>query len=91
VMGVIFPILDIRVEEERILTFSREKVMMWHQRLGHIGEKVLRLQLDKGMVEAMSNCSLDFYFCEHCVYGKHNRVRFSFGATRAEGIIASSQ
>jgi hypothetical protein len=37
------------------------------------------------MVEGMSNCSLDFDFCEHCLYGKHNRVRFPFGATR--GIL----
>jgi transposase InsO family protein len=39
------------------------------------------------MVEGMSNCSLDFDFCEHCVYGKKNRVRFPSGATRAEGIL----
>ena len=25
-----------------------------------------------GMIE----CNLDFDFCEHCIYGKHNRVRF---------------
>jgi hypothetical protein len=36
----------------------------------------------KGMVEGMSNCSLDLDFCEHCVYGKQNRVRFPSGATR---------
>ena len=35
----------------------------------------------------MSNCSLDFDFCEHCVYGKQNRVRFPSGATRVEGIL----
>jgi hypothetical protein len=35
----------------------------------------------------MSNFSLDFDFCEHCVYGKQNWVRFSSGATRAEGIL----
>ena len=39
------------------------------------------------MVEGMSNCSLDFDFCEHCLYGKQNRVRFPSGATRAEGIL----
>jgi transposase InsO family protein len=39
------------------------------------------------MVEGMFNCSLDFDFCEYCVYEKHNRVRFPFGATRAEGIL----
>ena len=30
---------DIGVEEERTPTVSGEKVMLWHQRLGHIGEK----------------------------------------------------
>ena len=39
------------------------------------------------MVEGMSNCSLDFDFCEHCLYGKKNRVRFPTGAKRAEGIL----
>jgi hypothetical protein len=52
---------DIEVEEERTPTVYGEKVMLWHQRLGHIGEKGLRLLHGKGM----SNCSLDFDFCEH--------------------------
>jgi hypothetical protein len=80
-------VLDIEVEEERTPTVSGEKVMLWHQRLGHIGEKGLQLLHGKGMVEGMSNCSLDFDFCEHCLYGKQNRVRFPSGATRAEGIL----
>ena len=61
--------------------------MLWHQRLGHIGEKGLRLLHGKGRVEGMSNFSLDFDFCEHCLYGKKNRVRFPSGATREEGIL----
>jgi hypothetical protein len=47
---------DIEVEEERTPTVSGEKAMLWHQRLGHIGEKGLRLLHGKGMVEGMSNC-----------------------------------
>jgi hypothetical protein len=78
---------DIGVEEERNPIVYGEKVMMWHQRLGHIREKGLRLLHGKGMVEGMSNSSLDFYFCEHCVYGKKNRVRFPYGAMREEGIL----
>jgi hypothetical protein len=78
---------DIGVEEERSHIVSGEKVMLWHQRLGHIREKGLRLLHGKGMVEGMSNGSMDFYFCELCVYGKQNRVRFPFGATRVEGIL----
>jgi hypothetical protein len=61
--------------------------MPWHQILGRIREKDLRLLHDKGMVEGMSNYSLDFDFYEHCLYGKKNQERFPSGATRAEGIL----
>jgi hypothetical protein len=67
--------LDIGVEEERTPIVSRERVMLWHQILGNIKEKGLQLLNGKGMVEGMSNYSLDFDFYEHCVYGKHNQVR----------------
>jgi hypothetical protein len=56
--------------------------MLWLQRLGHIRDKGLRLLQSKGMVEGMSSCSLDFYFCEHFLYGKQNWVRFPSSATR---------
>jgi hypothetical protein len=39
------------------------------------------------MVEGMYNYSLDFYFCEYCVYENQNQVIFPSGATRAEGIL----
>ena len=52
------------------LVVSGENTMLWHQRLGHIGEKGLRIIHGKGMVEVMSNSSLDFNFYENCVYGK---------------------
>jgi hypothetical protein len=55
-------VLDIQVEEKRTPTFSREKVLL-HQRLGNIREKDLQLRHGKGMVEGISNFSLDFYFC----------------------------
>ena len=54
------------------LVVSREKTTLWHQRLGHIGEKGLRMLHGKGM----NNSSLDFDFCENCVYGKQNRRPF---------------
>jgi len=57
-------------EEDRVLTVSSEKTSLWHRRLGHIGEKGLRLLQDKSMAEGMSDFTLDFDFCEHCLYGK---------------------
>jgi hypothetical protein len=61
--------------------------MLWHQRLGHIREKVLRVLQTKGMVEGMSNISLDFYFYEHCIYGKKNWVKFLFDSMREEKFL----
>jgi hypothetical protein len=40
-----------------------------------------------GMVEGMSNFSLGFDFCKHCVYGRKNQVRFPSGEMREEGIL----
>src|SRR5690606_21564289 len=64
------------------LVVSGEKTMLWHQKLEHIGEKSLRILHGKGMVEGMSNSSLDFDINENCVYGKQNRVSFHSSSKR---------
>lgn len=69
------------------IVVSREKTMLWHQRLGHIGEKGLQILHGKGMVDGMSNSSLDFDFYENCVYGKQNRVSFPSSGKRAKQIL----
>jgi hypothetical protein len=61
-----------RNEGDKTNIVPEKKTMMWYQRLRHIGEKGLRTLHSKGMVEGMSNCTLDFDLCEHCIYGKHN-------------------
>jgi hypothetical protein len=40
--------------------------------MGHIREKGLRDLHRKGVVESIINCSLDFGFYEHYVYGIEN-------------------
>ena len=59
--------------------------MLWHQWLRHIGEKDLQMLHGNGMVEGMSNFSLDFNFCEHCEYEKYNLVSFLYDAKRVKG------
>ena len=61
--------------------------MLWHQRLGHIEKKGLRILHGNGMVEGIPNLSLDFDFYEWCVYGKQNQVIFPFGGKRAKEIL----
>jgi hypothetical protein len=64
-----------------------DPTMLWHERMGHIGEKGLRAMHNKGMVEGFPECGLEVDFCEHCIYGKQSRVRFPSGATRENGIL----
>ena len=79
--------LESEVEECKVPDIFGGDTMSWHQRLGHIGEKGLQYLQGKGMVVGMSNCNLDFDFYEHCLYGKHNQVKFPFGATREMDIL----
>jgi hypothetical protein len=53
-------VLEQKNEGDRTNIVPEKKTMLWHQRLGHIGEKGLRTLHDKGMVEGMSNCTLGF-------------------------------
>jgi hypothetical protein len=61
------------------------KTNLWHMRLGHMSEF--------GMAELMKRNLLDGYiqgnmkFCEHCVFGKHKRVKFNTSVHRTEGIL----
>ena len=59
-------------KESKVLDVPGGDTMLWHQRLGNIGEKVIQSLQGKGMVEGMSNYNSDCDFCEHCLYGKHN-------------------
>jgi hypothetical protein len=47
-------------EGDKTNIVPEKKSMLWHQRMGHIGEKGLRTLHSKGMVEGMSNFTLDF-------------------------------
>jgi len=68
---ILLLLLRLDLKNKKIL-FSVENAMLWNQGPGHIKEKGLRLLHGKGMVEGMSNYSLYFDFCEHCLCGKQN-------------------
>jgi hypothetical protein len=55
--------------------------------MGHNGEKGLIDMHNKGMFEGFIYFNLEINFCEHCLYGKQNQVRFPSKATREKGIL----
>jgi hypothetical protein len=53
-----------------------EKTMLWHQRLGQIGEKGFKTLKNKILIERLNDCNLEFNFCEHYLYGNQHHVSF---------------
>jgi hypothetical protein len=47
---------------------------LWHHRLGYMSEKGMQILDKRNLLLDLKQNDLDF--CEHCVYGKHKRVRF---------------
>ena len=74
-------------EESKVPGISTGDTMLWHQILGHIGEKGFQSLQVKDIVEGMFNCNSNFDFCEQCLYGKQNRLKFPSGAIREKEIL----
>ncbi|GAV82842.1 gag_pre-integrs domain-containing protein [Cephalotus follicularis] len=58
---------------------------LWHMRLGHMSEIWLQILSKKGLLTGVKSGKLDF--CEHCVYGKQCRVKFSTTIHKTKGIL----
>ncbi|KAG8503622.1 hypothetical protein CXB51_001566 [Gossypium anomalum] len=50
---------------------------LWHMRLGHMSENDMVELSKKRLLDGKGICKLNF--CEHCVFGKQKRVRFTRG------------
>ncbi|KAE8684439.1 GDSL esterase/lipase [Hibiscus syriacus] len=62
-----------------------EATRLWHMRLGHVGEKSLKLLIDQGLLKGARTCKLAF--CEHCIKGKKTRVKFGTTIHDTKGIL----
>ena len=60
---------------------------LWHERMGHIGEKGLRAMKRKGMVEGFLQCGLEVDFCEHSIYVKKRQSQFASEVTNENEIL----
>ncbi|WVZ89176.1 hypothetical protein U9M48_035612 [Paspalum notatum var. saurae] len=57
----------------------------WHMRLGHMSEFGLQVLSKRGLLDGHSIRKLKF--CEHCVFGKHKRVKFNTSTHISKGIL----
>ncbi|GJW38424.1 retrovirus-related pol polyprotein from transposon TNT 1-94 [Tanacetum coccineum] len=60
---------------------GRGNATLWHQRLGHMSEKGMKILASKGRIPDLQKAVVGF--CEPCVLGKQKKVSFvMFGNTR---------
>jgi hypothetical protein len=58
---------------------------LWHMHLGHMSQFGLAELSKRGLLKGYNNNELEF--CEHCVFGKHKRVKFNTSIHTTEGIL----
>ncbi|KAG8480001.1 hypothetical protein CXB51_025036 [Gossypium anomalum] len=58
---------------------------LWHMRLGHMSENGMTELSKRRLLDGQGICKLNF--CEHCVFGKQKRVRFTRGIHNTKGTL----
>ena len=66
-------------------SFAEEMMTMWHQKLGHMSEKGLKVLFDQKLIPGLTKVSLPF--CEFCVTSKQHRLKFSSSTARSKVIL----
>nr|ABA96191.1 retrotransposon protein, putative, Ty1-copia subclass [Oryza sativa Japonica Group] len=61
------------------------KTNLWHMRLGHMSELGMAELMKRNLLDGCTQGNMKF--CEHCVFGKHKRVKFNTSVHRSKGIL----
>ena len=71
--------------ENVVISTVLENTELWHLRLGHISQRGLHEIVKQGL---LGNDKIkDLEFCEHCIYGKSSRVKFSHAIHRTKETL----
>lgn len=66
-------------------TVSDDNTNLWHKRLGHMSELGMTELMKRNLLDGCTQSKMKF--CEHCIFGKHKRVKFSTSVHRTKGIL----
>jgi len=73
------------VSAANVANAEPSKTDLWHMRLGHMSELVMAELMKRNLLDG---CILSGKkFCEHCVFGKHKRVKFNTSVHTTKGTL----
>jgi hypothetical protein len=61
------------------------KTNLWHARLSHMSEHGMEELIKRGLLVGCNMSKLEF--CEHCIFGKHKRVKFNISVHTTKQIL----
>jgi hypothetical protein len=61
------------------------KTNLWHMRLGHMSKLGMTELMKRNLLNGCTSSSMKF--CEHCIFGKHKRVKFNTSVHTTKGIL----
>ena len=61
------------------------KTNLCHMRLGHMSELGMAELIKRDLLDGCNMIKLEF--CEHCIFGKHKRVKFNASVHTTKGIL----
>ena len=71
--GNIYKLLGTTIVGEIATTKSEsDSMVLWHMRLGHMGERGMMELHKRNLLKGIKTCKLDF--CKYCVFGIQNKV-----------------
>ena len=59
--------------------------VLWHMRLGHMGERGMMKLHKRNLLKGIKTCKLDF--CKYGVFGKQNKVQLKTTTHKTEGVL----
>ena len=68
-----------------ITSDKSSRTNIWHMRLGHMSKLSMAELTKRELLDGSNISELDF--CEHCIFGKHKRVKFNVVVHTTEGIL----
>jgi hypothetical protein len=81
-------LLEGRTKSDHATTVSQnasDSTRLWHQHLGHMREKGLKVPTDRKLIPSLKSLNLDFY--KHCIYEKQSRQKFKTRRHANKGIL----
>lgn len=88
--GNLYALLGMTITDNAAIGISKSSNLsdctkLWHMRLGHMSEKGLTLLGKEGLLKNLEKPCMDF--CEHCVYGKAHRVKFTTSKHKSRRLL----